>query len=243
MRIRLALLGLLLGTLPLAAQVRTPAAVNGGIYLVSPPSLANNQQFPFTFDVNGNLRTTSSGGGGGGSVTQGTVPWVVSVTTWAAGTLGAMANYGTSPGAVLVPGVNAFVTNPVVLGAGATSIGKVGPGYTSAQTPLTASATGTTAATTATLAGTSAKTTYICGWSIDADATAATVGDMTVTGIITGTLTRRQGAAAVAAGTASTWQVYSPCLPANATNTSIAVVSIAAGTGGHTDVNAWGYQE
>jgi len=36
---------------------------------------------------------------------------VVGVTTWAGGTLGAMANYGTSPGAVLVPGVNAFVTN------------------------------------------------------------------------------------------------------------------------------------
>lgn len=34
-------------------------------------------------------------------------------TTWAGGTLGAMANYGTSPGAVLVPGVNAFVTNTV----------------------------------------------------------------------------------------------------------------------------------
>lgn len=32
-------------------------------------------------------------------------------TTWAGGTLGAMANYGTSPGAVLVPGANVFVTN------------------------------------------------------------------------------------------------------------------------------------
>lgn len=37
--------------------------------------------------------------------------WLSSITTWAAGTLGAMANYGTSPGAVLVPGVNAFITN------------------------------------------------------------------------------------------------------------------------------------
>lgn len=36
---------------------------------------------------------------------------VTGFTSWAAGTLGAMANYGTSPGAVLVPGVNAFVTN------------------------------------------------------------------------------------------------------------------------------------
>lgn len=37
--------------------------------------------------------------------------WLTSVTTWASGTLGAMANYGTSPGAVLVPGVNAYITN------------------------------------------------------------------------------------------------------------------------------------
>jgi hypothetical protein len=58
---------------------------------------------------------------------QGTSPWVVSgtVTTtppanastnivqWAGSNLGAMANYGTSPGAVLVPGVNAFITNTV----------------------------------------------------------------------------------------------------------------------------------
>jgi hypothetical protein len=35
----------------------------------------------------------------------------VAVPTWGGGTLGAMANYGTSPGAVLVPGVNAFITN------------------------------------------------------------------------------------------------------------------------------------
>jgi hypothetical protein len=42
--------------------------------------------------------------------------WLVSVSTWAGGTLGAMANYGTSPGAVLVPGVNAFVTNASSIG-------------------------------------------------------------------------------------------------------------------------------
>ena len=42
-----------------------------------------------------------SGGGGGSS----------SITTWAGAALGAMANYGASPGGVLVPGVNAYVTN------------------------------------------------------------------------------------------------------------------------------------
>jgi hypothetical protein len=55
-------------------------------------------------------------------VTQSTSPWVVSVPTWAGGTLGAMANYGTSPGAVLVPGVNAFVTNTVPVTLTSTTI-------------------------------------------------------------------------------------------------------------------------
>jgi hypothetical protein len=36
-------------------------------------------------------------------------------TTWAGGTLGAMANYGTSPGAVLVPGANVFITNTAAI--------------------------------------------------------------------------------------------------------------------------------
>jgi hypothetical protein len=35
----------------------------------------------------------------------------VAIPSWAGGTLGAMANFGTSPGSVLVPGVNAFVIN------------------------------------------------------------------------------------------------------------------------------------
>jgi hypothetical protein len=61
------------------------------------------------------------GGGSGGSVTQGTTPWVDSITIWGGGTLGAMANYGTSPGAVLVPGVNASVTGSVLPTGAATS--------------------------------------------------------------------------------------------------------------------------
>lgn len=42
--------------------------------------------------------------------------WIQNITKWANGSLGAMANYGTSPGAVLVPGVNAFVTNASSVG-------------------------------------------------------------------------------------------------------------------------------
>jgi hypothetical protein len=43
--------------------------------------------------------------------TANATPWNESVIQWAGGVLGAMANYGTSPGTVLVPGVNAFNTN------------------------------------------------------------------------------------------------------------------------------------
>jgi hypothetical protein len=60
---------------------------------------------PMTVDTSGNLCFNGSGGGA----------TTVNVTQWASGTLGAMANYGTSPGAVLVPGVNAFVTNSVAV--------------------------------------------------------------------------------------------------------------------------------
>jgi hypothetical protein len=55
--------------------------------------------------VGGSGLPTGSGGGGGGAGGSS------SITSWGGGTLGAMANYGTSPGAVLVPGMNAFITN------------------------------------------------------------------------------------------------------------------------------------
>jgi hypothetical protein len=55
----------------------------------------------------------------GNVVNQGNPPWQDNLTQVAGQTLGAIANYGTSPGAVLVPGVNAFVTNT---GASATQV-------------------------------------------------------------------------------------------------------------------------
>jgi hypothetical protein len=49
-----------------------------------------------------------------------------SITGWAGGTLGAMANYGTSPGSVLVPAVNAFVTGAIGPAQGSTTSGQTG---------------------------------------------------------------------------------------------------------------------
>ena len=78
------------------------------------------------------------------------------VTQWAGATLGAMANYGTSPGAVLVPGVNASVTSSV-LPAGAA---------TAANQPTNAAQASTTAGQTGNLhlgAVTTAAPTYTTG--------------------------------------------------------------------------------
>lgn len=155
----------------------------------------------------------------------------VNVSQYNGVALGSPSNYGTSPGAVSVPGVNAFVTNPVGYSSQ----------YPSGATPLTATATGTTAATTATLAGTAGKTTYICGFTISADATTALAAAATVTGTITGSLNFIQNVgAATAAGILIV--PFNPCIPASAANTAIAVVSAPAGIAGNTAVNSWGYQ-
>jgi hypothetical protein len=104
---------------------------------------------------------------------------------WAGGVLGAMANYGTSPGAVLVPGVNAFVTNTIAAtvsgvstaanqpsnaAIGSTTSGQTGnlemgavttaaPTYTTAQTnPLSLTTAGGLRTDESTVAGTTIST-------------------------------------------------------------------------------------
>lgn len=114
--------------------------------------------------------------------------------------------------------------------------------YPAGATPITASATGTTGATTATLAGTSGKTTYICGYSIRANATAATTVTNTITGVITATLSSIMWVAPLASGLGIDEQIFSPCIPASGTNTGIAIVSGAPGSGGNVSSKGWGYQ-
>lgn len=127
--------------------------------------------------------------------------------------------------------------------AGTNTIGTVGQlPYPVGAVPLTASATGTTAATTATLAGAVGKTTYICGYSIRANATAATTVTNTITGVITATLSSIMWIAPLASGIGIDEQIFSPCIPASATNTGIAIVSGAPGSGGTVSSKGWGYQ-
>lgn len=115
-------------------------------------------------------------------------------------------------------------------------------GTPAGATAITASATGTTAATTATLAGVAGKTTYLQGFSIRANATAAATGNATVTGTVTGTLNFTQWTAPLASGIGITEPNLGSAIPASAANTGIAVISAAPGSGGVVSVTAWGYQ-
>lgn len=115
-------------------------------------------------------------------------------------------------------------------------------GYPSGAVPITISATGTTGATTATLAASASIKTYICGFSIRANATAAATADSTVTGTVTGTLHFTQWTAPLASGIGLTEERFNPCIPSSAINTGIAVISAAPGSGGVVSVTAWGFQ-
>jgi hypothetical protein len=125
-------------------------------------------------------------------------------------------------------------------GTQSSKVSTVSP-YPLGAVPITASATGTTAATTATLTNVTGHTTYICGYSVRANATAATTVLNTVTGVITATLSSELWVAPNASGIGVDEQIFMPCIPASAISTSIAVVSGAPGTGGLVSVKAWGF--
>jgi len=101
------------------------------------------------------LPTGAGGGSGGGGSSA--------ITTWASGTLGAMATYGTSPGAVLVPGVNAYVTNQPTV----TTTPKTGS-FTISGCSVTTSSAQCLASGTATnhvqVQNTSASASVACSW-------------------------------------------------------------------------------
>jgi hypothetical protein len=183
-----------------------------------------------------------------------TVPWLINLTQVDSTALGVPTAYGTAPTTGNYIGVNAFVTNtnangqatmanssPVVIASNQSAVAVSPTTYPATAVPITASATGTTAATTATLTNVSGHTTYICGFSIRANATAAATGNATVTGVITATMNFTQWTAPNASGLGVTEEIFSPCIPASAVSTSIAVVSAAPGTGGVVSVSAWGY--
>lgn len=117
-----------------------------------------------------------------------------------------------------------------------------GGAFPAGAVPVTISATGTTGAVAAVLPAAAAKTTYVAGFSITSDAVAGLSGNATMAGVISGTMTYIQGVG-VAPAVASLTQTFNPPIPSSAVNTAITVTSAAAGTGGTTAVNVWGYQQ
>ena len=115
--------------------------------------------------------------------------------------------------------------------------------YPFGATAVVNSNQGTTASTAATLAAAASKTTFVCGFEIDASATAAAANGASMSGLVGGVT--MQFFQQIGAGTsvARTITNFTPCLPGNAVNTAITITSAAAGAGGNTFVNIWGFQQ
>jgi hypothetical protein len=135
----------------------------------------------------------------------------------------------------------------LALGLAPASAQQVPPTGTVPGIPISASSGNVAAATaTATLAaGGVNRITYICGLQATAGgATAAAVVTLTVTNLVTGTMSFTYGAnTGAGVPTAPLVVPFTPCLPANAANTTIVVAMPSLGTGNtNATVSAWGYQ-
>jgi hypothetical protein len=98
----------------------------------------------------------------------------------------------------------------------------------------------------ATLPAASGKTTYLAGFSVrGAGATAASIVQVTVTGLAAGTMTFDLPVVAGATLSNQPLDIYFAFpLPASAPNTAIVVTCPALGSGNtNNSVNAWGYQQ
>lgn len=195
----------------------------GGKYNSTPPTFTDGNRGDLQLSAAGELKVVGTGVAQGSTTSGQTGSLVMGAVTTAA------------------PLYTTAQSSPVSLDTAGNTRVAATP-YPSGATPYTATATGTTGATTATLAGAASVTTYICGFSIRANATAAATGNATVTGVITATLNFTQWTAPNTSGLGITEMIFTPCVPASAANTSIAVVSAAPGTGGVVSVTLWGYK-
>lgn len=115
-------------------------------------------------------------------------------------------------------------------------------GYPSGATAITGNAAGTTGAVVGTLAAAVGKTTYICGFHVDAIGGTASIGPVTVAGLI-GSSMVFQGSSSANGNQGIPLMTFTPCVPASATNTAITITTTADGSASAVDVNSWGYQQ
>ena len=94
---------------PVAASFNTQIS---GAVTTAAPTYTTGTTNPISLDTSGNIRVTVTNAAAL-SVAQAAIstPWIDDITQWANVTLGSPSAYGTSPGAVNVIGVNAFITN------------------------------------------------------------------------------------------------------------------------------------
>lgn len=164
-------------------------------------------------------------------------------TFWAGVALGAMANYGTSPGAVKVPGVNAFMTNANANGANnsANSSPVVIANDQVCTNPTHAFKHITTATDTLAVQGVTAQTVRLCAWKSRAAGTATWYWENTAStnANCSSTLTQISG---VATEAANTGEVVMLPIGVTLNNTSANGLCInSTGTGG-VDIDFW-YQQ
>jgi hypothetical protein len=123
-------------------------------------------------------------------------------------------------------------SNPLPVAGGATS-----------GTPITGNSTGSTGAVVGTLAGSAGKTTYICGFNVSAVGGAATVGPITVAGLVGSSQVYQAPVNGTAPAPTVASFTFTPCIAASAANTAITVTTTANGTATAVDVNSWGFQQ
>lgn len=115
--------------------------------------------------------------------------------------------------------------------------------FPAASTPLSGNATGSTSAVVGTLGAATGKTTYICGFNVQAIGGTATVGPITIAGLVGASQVYQTDVNSATVGKTVAQATFSPCIPASATNTAITVTTTANGTATAVDVNSWGYRQ
>lgn len=115
--------------------------------------------------------------------------------------------------------------------------------FPSASTPLSGNAAGSTGAVVGTLTAAAGKTTYICGFNVQAIGGTATVGPITVAGLVGASQVYQTDVNSATVGKTVASAAFSPCIPASAVNTAITVTTTANGTATAVDVNSWGYRQ
>jgi hypothetical protein len=115
--------------------------------------------------------------------------------------------------------------------------------YPVGATAITGNAAGTTGAVAGSLAAVAAKTTYICGFNVQAIGGTATVGPITLAGLVGSSQIYQTDVNSATVGKTVASASFNPCIPASAVNTAITVTTTADGTATAVDVNSWGYQQ